>query len=124
MSTDLSAVDHIPSGDDANRDQISRLEDRIEALAEQLERCRKISLASRISIAAGAALMALMLLGLVPFEGSLLIAAMAAVIGGTVLLGSNSSTWQQTDAAIHQAEKLRTELIGRIDMRVVGSTQL
>jgi hypothetical protein len=36
-----------------------------------------------------------------------------------VSLGSNTSTLQQTTAAINAAEAHRSELIGRIDLRVV-----
>ena len=42
------------------------------------------------------------------------------VLGGIVSLGSNVSTLQQTAAAIGAAEQLRSDLIGRIDLRVVG----
>ena len=40
--------------DDDFRDQIAQLEARSEALAESIERCRKISLAAKLTIAAGA----------------------------------------------------------------------
>ena len=61
-----------------------------------------------------------MLLGVIAFSPDTIIAALAAVIGGIVLLGSNSTTWTQTDAALHEAEAMRADLIGRMDMRVVG----
>ena len=61
-----------------------------------------------------------MLLGVIAFSPDTVIAAMAAVIGGIVLLGSNATTWTQTDAALHEAEAMRADLIGRMDMRVVG----
>jgi hypothetical protein len=44
----------------------------------------------------------------------------AAVIGGIVLLGSNAATWTQTDAALRAAEAMRADLIGRMDLRMVG----
>ena len=47
-------------------------------------------------------------------------ARLTAVIGGTVLLGSNSSTSQQTVAALKAAEQQRAELIGRIDLQLVA----
>lgn len=100
-------------------DEISRIEARLEQLAEVAERCRKIILASKIAIAAGLALPLLMMLGL--FEPSqLAIGAIAAVLGGIVSLGSNVSTLRQTNAAIGDAEKWRSDLIGRINLRVVG----
>ena len=100
-------------------DDISRIEARLEQLAEVAERCRKIILASKIAIAAGVALPLLMMLGL--FEpNQLAIGAIAAVLGGIVSLGSNFSTLRQTNAAIGDAEKQRSDLIGRIHLRVVG----
>jgi hypothetical protein len=41
-----------------------------------------------------------------------------------VSLGSNTSTLQQTTIAISTAEKLRSDLIGSIDFRVVGGRAL
>jgi hypothetical protein len=106
--------------DDDFRDEIAQLEARSEALTESIERCRKISLAAKLTIAAGAIWIVLVLLGVIAFSPDTVIAALAAVIGGTVLLGSNSTTWTQTDAALHEAEAMRADLIGRMDMRVVG----
>jgi hypothetical protein len=105
--------------DDDFRDEIAQLEARSEALTESIERCRKISLAARLTIAAGAIWIVLVLLGVITFSPGTIIAAMAAVLGGIVLLGSNATTWAQTDAALHEAETMRADLIGRIDMRVV-----
>jgi uncharacterized membrane protein YqjE len=105
--------------DDDFRDEIAQLEARSEALTESIERCRKISLAAKLTIAAGAIWIVLVLLGVIAFSPGTIIAAMAAVLGGIVLLGSNAATWTQTDAALHEAEAMRADLIGRIDMRVV-----
>ncbi len=101
------------------RTDVARIEERIEALHEAIERCRKISLAARASIAAGAAWLVLTLLSLVPFVPTLLFASLAAVIGGVVLLGSNSTTWQQTEAALTASETMRRDLIGHMELRVV-----
>ena len=101
-------------------DQIAQLEDRIEMLAAEIARCRKISLGSKISVAAGAVWFALMLLWILPFDATAFVAALTAVLGGVVLLGSNSTTWVQTEAELHAAEAARAELIGSIELRVVG----
>ena len=107
-------------GDDDYRDDIGAIEARIEALSESIERCRKIALGAKISIAAGAVWFALLLLWIVSFTPTGFVAALAAVLGGIVLLGSNATTWAQFEADLHAAEKLRTDLIGTIDLRVVG----
>jgi hypothetical protein len=110
--------------EDDETDEIATIEARIEELAEVSERCRKIILASKIAIAGGVALLLLTILGLfgsgqVPALGSI-----ALVLGGIVSFGSNVSTLRQTNAAISAAEALRSDLIGRIDLRVVGDAPM
>ena len=100
-------------------DEILRIEAQLEELAETAERCRKIILVSKAAIAVGVALPLLMMLGLFG-SSQVAIGSIAAVLGGIVSLGSNTSTLQQTTAAISAAEKLRSDLIGTIDFRVVG----
>jgi hypothetical protein len=102
---------------------IARLEVHIEALRDSIARCRKIAFAAKLAIAAGALWLALTLVWLVPFIVALVVAAMAAVIGGIVLAGSNSTTWQQTEARLRNSEALRAEMIGGIEMRVVEESK-
>jgi len=106
--------------EDSPTDEISRIEARIEELAEVAERCRKIILVSKAAIAGGVALLLVVMLGLVGSNQVTAIGSIAVVLGGTVSLGSNVSTLRQTMAAITAAEVLRSELISRIDLRVVG----
>jgi len=101
------------------RDEIARLEERIEALAVSIERCRKVSLAAKIAILVGGAWLTLTLLGLVMFAPALFFGSIAAAIGGVVLLGSNATTWNETAAALRQAEAARMALIGSMDLTVV-----
>ena len=100
--------------------EIAQLEARSEALRESIERCRKFSLAAKLTIAAGAVWIVLGMLSLVGFTSETTIAAIAAMIIGTVLLGSNSTTWTQAEAALRETEAMRTDLIGRMELRVVG----
>jgi hypothetical protein len=102
-----------------HRDEIAGLEERIEALASSIERCRKVSLAAKIAILVGGAWLAMTLLALVTFTPSLFFGAIAAAIGGVVLLGSNATTWNETAGALRQAEAARMALIGSIDLTVV-----
>jgi hypothetical protein len=109
------------SGDDGDpRGEIARLEARIEALADTIERCRKIALASKAALVAGTAWMLLILVGAVAPQGASLIGAMTLMIGGFVAFGSNTSTARQAAAGIAAAEQRRAELIGRIDLQVVS----
>jgi hypothetical protein len=109
-----------PMDDDDPGDEISQIEARLEQLAEVAERCRKIILVSRAAIAGGVALLLVMMLGLFGSSQVAAIGSIAVVLGGIVSLGSNVGTLQQTTAAISAAEALRSDLIGRIDLQVVG----
>jgi hypothetical protein len=102
---------------------IARLEDHIEALRDSIARCRKIALAAKLVITAGAGVLLFTLFGLVPFLTAPVITAIAAVIGGIVLAGSNSTTWQQTETRLRNSEALRAEMIGGIEMRVVEESK-
>jgi hypothetical protein len=102
-------------------DEIAGIEEQLEELAEVSERCRKIILVSKAAIAGGAALLVVMLLGLFGSQVAA-IGSIAMVLGGIVSLGSNVSTLRQTMAAISAAEVLRSDLISRIDLHVVGES--
>ncbi len=101
-------------------DEISRIEARLDELAEVSERCRKIILVSKAAIAGGVALLLVTMLGLFGSNQVTAIGSIAVVIGGIVSLGSNVSTLRETMAAMSAAEVLRSDLISRIDLRVVG----
>jgi outer membrane murein-binding lipoprotein Lpp len=99
---------------------IARLEEHIEALRESIARCRKIALAAKILIGAGGGVLIFMLIGLAPLATAPAFGALAAVIGGIVLAGSNSTTWKQTEARLNNSEALRRQMIGQLDLHVVN----
>lgn len=105
-------------------DEISRIEERLEELAVVAERCRKIILVSKAAIAGGFALLLVVMLGLLGANQVAALGSIAVMLGGIVSLGSNVSTLRQTEAAISAAETLRSDLIGRIDLRVVGGRSM
>lgn len=103
-------------------DEISRVEAHIDELAEIASRCRRIIVVSKAAIAGGVALMLFLMLGLFGSNHAAVIGSIALALGGIVSLGSNASTLQQTMAAMSAAEALRSDLIGRIDLRLVGES--
>jgi len=103
------------------RDQIAGIETDIDELAKTLDGCRKAMLFSKVAIAAGGIWIFANLLGAIRFEPATTIGAIAAIIGGVVVFGSNSSTSKQTTAAMKAAETRRAELIDMIDLRTVGA---
>jgi hypothetical protein len=128
MSKPAATYDSKPCGsrllnlmdEDNPIDEISRIEAQLEELAEVSERCRKIILVSKAAVAGGVALLLFMVLGLFGSNQVAAVGSIAVVLGGIVSLGSNVSTLRQTMAAMSAAEVLRSDLISRIDLRVVG----
>ena len=100
------------------REEIARLEARIEQLAEDLERCRKIGVFAKLLLAGGALWLAAGLLGIVN-TGPAMMGAITAILGGFVLKGSNDSSSRQAQAALDTAEAARTDLIGAMALRTV-----
>ncbi len=100
-------MDDLSTGED---DELTRLEHRIDVLNVALMRCRKIALAARVMIATGAGWIVLVLLQLMPAMVETTLAALAALIGGIVLLGSNASTWTETEDELAEAQAEREQL--------------
>ena len=109
--------------DDDRREDIARLEARIEQLAERIEHCRKIMLVARGAIVAGLVLLVAMAIGLVSFDGLPILGSLCLLLGGIVVLGSNRSTRDEASTALQAAEAQRADLIGRIDLRIVGGSE-
>jgi hypothetical protein len=79
-------------------------------------------LVSKAAIAIGFAVLLVMMLGLFRSNQVAAIGSIAAVLGRIVSLGSNVGTLRQTMVAMSAAELLRSNMIDRIDLRVVGDS--
>ena len=101
-------------------EQILHIEAHLEELTDTIEGCRRIILISKAVIAAGVIGILAIIAGAVRFDPTVLIGAIAAVVGGTVIVGSNMSTLKQSVTDIKAAEARRAELIGRMELKVVG----
>jgi hypothetical protein len=102
------------------RDEIVRLEAQIETLSKRIESCRKFILAARIAVSGGAILLAVLLLGLIRFDPTLMLSALAALLGGIVVWGSNGSTAKEAADQLAKTEANRRALIGLINLRVIA----
>lgn len=100
-------------------DAIVRIEDRIEQLTEKIESCRKLILAARIAVAGGVCVLAGMLFGAIRFDPAIMSAAVAALLGGIAVWGSNWSTAQEAAKELTLNESERSMLIQKIDLRDV-----
>ncbi len=101
-------------------DEIVRLEARIEQLVARIENCRKFITAARIAVAAGGVVLAAIVFGAIRFDAEVMMAAIAALLGGIVMWGSNASTAQEAAVAIVAAEAERAALIGQLDLRAIA----
>ena len=104
---------------DANHDQIVRLEAQIEKLADKLESCRKFILAGRVAVAGGGLVLVALLFDAIRFDPAVMACAVAAALGGIVVVGSNGSTAKETTREMAAAEASRAALIGQIQLRVI-----
>ena len=110
-------------GDDHNadpREELVRLEQRIERLEATIESCRKFMLASRITIAGGGVVLVAMLVGAIRFDPGTMAAAVAAFLGGIVVWGSNRSTSKEAAKELTAAEEERGTLIEMINSCVIS----
>jgi hypothetical protein len=101
-------------------DEIERLEAKIEELAAKIESCGKFILAGRIAIAGGGIALVAMLFGVILPDLTWMAGAMAAILGGIVLFGSNNSTAKECARELANIEAERAALIGEIDLRVIA----
>ena len=110
---------HHCEGNGDPHDRIVRLKGLIEELAAKIESCRKLILVARIATWGGGIVLAVMFLGAMRFDVGVMAAAVAALLGGIVVWGSNSSTAKEAAKEIAQAEADRTTLIAIINPRAI-----
>jgi hypothetical protein len=112
-------MDQLTDPDQDLRQEITRLEDEIEALAVTIENCRKFTLAARAAMLLGSVLLLALIFRLIYFDPLALVGGIAALLGGIVLSGSNRTTAESAKADLAAAEAARAALIGGIPLRVV-----
>lgn len=98
-------------------DEIVRIEGRIEQLTEKIESCRKLILASRIAVASSAVALTGLLFGAIRFDPGVMAAAVAALLGGIAVWGSNRSTAQEATRELNSSEVDRSMLIQKMNPR-------
>jgi len=123
MAPEIDIADDLPEDDDDARAEIVRLETRVDDLADAIARCRKIIFAARIAVAAGAIWTLAVIVGAVEFDAMAMLAAIAAILGGIAVFGSNTTTLKQMSAALKDAEARRAYLIGMLRLRVVSDAK-
>jgi hypothetical protein len=110
-------ADYKENGDP--HDEVIRLEGVIEELTAKIESCRKFILASRIATWGGGVVLFAILFGVMRFDLGIMASAVAALLGGIVLWGSNSSTAKEAMKELAVAEADRAALVEVIDPRAI-----
>lgn len=100
-------------------DQIADLEAEIDRLSDEAERCRKVMIVAKALCATGGLLLVYTLLGrAAPIA---FVFAIAAILGGIALFGSNKSTRDQIRNAIRSRKAQRAKIIERLKLYELGT---
>lgn len=104
--------------------QIPRLEREIERLAQVAESCRKLILAAKVAIALAVVTVLATVTGLIQADQLVTLAAIAAILGGIAVGGSNARTRREATANMRATEARRAELIAALPFaQVIGETK-
>jgi hypothetical protein len=104
---------------DDHRSEIVRLEEQIDHLDAKIENCRKFILSGRIAVASGGSVLIAIVAGAIRFDPAAMGLAIAAVLGGIAVAGSNRSTAKEAADELSAAEAERSALIGKLELRPV-----
>ncbi len=105
--------------DGSLHDEIARLEAQIDELADKIESCRKFILAGQIALVGGGIALIAIVAGVIQFDPAVMALAIATILGGIVVAGSNRSTAKEATHELTVAEAERAALIGQLDLRLV-----
>jgi hypothetical protein len=107
--------------DDESQIRLAEIEERIDALRDTIESCRKGMLGSRIAIFVGGVFFVVNLVGLISLP-SLLVALLSftGIIAGIVWLGANKTSREQALASLRAAQAEWRAATDAIDMSTVG----
>jgi hypothetical protein len=105
--------------DGSLHDEITRLEAQIDELADKIENCRKFILAVQIALVGGGIVLITIVAGVIQFDPAVMALAIATVLGGIVVAGSNRSTAKEATHELTVAEAERATLIGQLDLWIV-----
>jgi hypothetical protein len=107
-----------PLADDLRR-EIEQIEDRIDTLRTLIQNCRKAITVSRFAVGAGAVGFVATLGGALRPDATLLVFAIAAMVGGIVWLGANKSSLRHAIGEMHAKELVRADLIDLLPWQTI-----
>jgi hypothetical protein len=113
-------MDDDPEGPDQDPAvEITRLEAEIDRLARVTESCRKVILIAKVAMALAVLVLLVTVTGLIRVDQIVPLAAVAAILGGITVAGSNARTLREVTANMRAAEARRAELIGELQFSAV-----
>jgi hypothetical protein len=100
---------------------IADLEAEIDRLSDAAERCWKIAVAAKAMMVAGGLLLLISMVGLFRLGAPAFVIAVAAVLAGIALFGSNKRTRDEIAATVKAHEQRRGEMIDGLGLRKLES---